>query len=226
MVDDYGRFTAAPKLIRAACYPLQIDKVSDSDIGKWMAQVAEAGLVRVYPASDGKRYLQVEKFGQQVRSKSKYPDPPASDINCLQPITDAPVFVDVDVSVKPPLPPAGGASAFEKFWSAWPSHERKAAKDQCRRKWQAKGCEAIADRVLAALEAQKASEGWRKNGGEFIPSPLVWLNQARWEAPVAAAAPSHAPPLYVHEAPLSSEEKAAANEARLRALSAVKRLHA
>lgn len=98
--DDYGRFSASPKLLRAACYPLQIDKVSDSDIGKWLTQVVEAGLVRVYPAQDGKRYLQIEKFGQQVRSKSKCPAPEectpadathqkAPDNNCSQMQTDA-----------------------------------------------------------------------------------------------------------------------------------------
>lgn len=103
VVDDYGRFPATPKLIRAKCYPLQIDKVSDSDIGKWLTQVVEAALVRVYPAQDGKRYLQVEKFGQQVRSRSKYPPPPDVCDQLLadakQPIANAHLDVDVDVDV-------------------------------------------------------------------------------------------------------------------------------
>jgi hypothetical protein len=74
VVDDYGRYTANPKLIRAACYPLIIDKVSDADVGKWLAKCAEAALVSVYPATDGKRYLQLNNFRQQTRSAaSKYP---------------------------------------------------------------------------------------------------------------------------------------------------------
>jgi len=74
VVDDYGRYTANPKLIRAACYPLIIDKVSDADVGKWMAKCAEAALVSVYPATDGKRYLQISNFRQQTRTTvSKYP---------------------------------------------------------------------------------------------------------------------------------------------------------
>lgn len=76
VVDDYGRYHALPKLLRAACYPLQIDKVSDSDIGKWIAGCVNAGLVRVYPAKDGKSYLEIVKFGQRVQSKSKFPEPP------------------------------------------------------------------------------------------------------------------------------------------------------
>lgn len=100
VVDDYGRFSASPKLIRAACYPLQIDKVSDSDIEKWLACVQKAALVRVYPAPDGKRYLQIEKFGQQVRSKSKFPGPDDSASNCAQPLANAhlDVFGVEDVS--------------------------------------------------------------------------------------------------------------------------------
>lgn len=97
VVDDHGRFHASPKLLRAACYPLQIDKVSDADIGKWTTECVAAALVSVYPAQDGKRYVQVEKFGQQVRSKSKYPEPVdinstpplAPDIPCKQLLADA-----------------------------------------------------------------------------------------------------------------------------------------
>jgi hypothetical protein len=79
VADDYGRYYATAKLLRAACYPLQIDKVSDADIGKWISECETAGLVSVYPASDGKRYLEIRKFGQQVRAKSKFPPPAESE---------------------------------------------------------------------------------------------------------------------------------------------------
>lgn len=84
VVDDHGRFHGLPKLIRAACYPLQIDKVSDADIGKWLTECVTAALVSVYPAVDGKRYIQIEKFGQQVRSKSKFPEPIEGDLDQLK----------------------------------------------------------------------------------------------------------------------------------------------
>lgn len=83
---------------------------------------------------------------------------------------------------RPPPPPADAGGAFEKFWQSWPKHKRKVAPSQCRAKWVKKGCEQIADKVLEALEKFKASDDWQKNGGEFIPAPLVWLNQDRWEA--------------------------------------------
>ncbi len=75
IVDDHGRFYANPKLIRAAAYPLKLDRVSDPDIGKWLTVCVEAGLVRVYSASDEKRYIQILKFNQRIQAKSKFPDP-------------------------------------------------------------------------------------------------------------------------------------------------------
>lgn len=74
VVDDYGRYYATPMLLRAACYPLHLNKVSDSDIEKWLTACVNAALVRVYPAKDGKRYLEMRDFKQQVRAKeSKFP---------------------------------------------------------------------------------------------------------------------------------------------------------
>lgn len=76
VVDDYGRFHALAPLLRAACYPLQLEKVSDSDIEKWLRCAEKAALVRVYSAQDGKRYLTILDFGQRLQSKSKFPAPP------------------------------------------------------------------------------------------------------------------------------------------------------
>lgn len=81
---------------------------------------------------------------------------------------------------KHPPPPQGGAVG--EFWRAWPTHPRKVAFNQCAAKWKKKGLDNIAPRIMAALEAAKRSEDWTKNNGEFIPAPLVWLNQDRWEA--------------------------------------------
>lgn len=87
-------------------------------------------------------------------------------------------------------PDAGGG--FARFWAAWPKHPRKVARHQCWAKWRSKKLEDLADRIVAHVEAMKQSDAWRKDGGEFIPAPLVYLNQDRWEgellAPAAAAA--------------------------------------
>lgn len=77
VVDDYGRYHAHPMLLRAACYPMQLDKVSEADIGKWLGECQKAALVSVYEIS-GSAYLELQDFRQQRRAKkSKFPDPPA-----------------------------------------------------------------------------------------------------------------------------------------------------
>jgi hypothetical protein len=118
VVDDFGCFHANPKLLRSACYPLQIDKVSDADIGKWLASCAEAALVSVYPAPDGKRYLQMLDFRQQTRAKiSKYPAPPSTCIadatqTTSTRVADARLYGDGD----------GDGDGYEKEKRARPAH--------------------------------------------------------------------------------------------------------
>ena len=67
-------------------------------------------------------------------------------------------------------------AAFDQFWQAYPRKEGKQ--------------KAIAafERVtvalpvlLEALEKQKKSAQWVKDGGVFIPHPATWLNGKRWE---------------------------------------------
>lgn len=101
VVDDFGRYYAQPMLIRAACYPLLIDKVSDADVGKWLAKCAEAALVSVYPAQDGKRYLQLLDFRQQVRAKvSRFPQMPSECVADAQQVpADAHLVVSVSEDV-------------------------------------------------------------------------------------------------------------------------------
>lgn len=76
IVDDYGRFYAAPMSLRAACYPLRLDSVRDSDVAKWLSECASSRLLVVYEVASV-RYLEMLDFRQQVRAKkSKYPEKP------------------------------------------------------------------------------------------------------------------------------------------------------
>ncbi len=112
VVDDFGRYDARPSILRSHLYPLKVDRVSDSDVGKWLTECVNAGLVRAYQVS-GRPFLEVHKFQQRVRAeKSKWPTP--ADIGG-QVSADAAVFVDVfvDVDDKSPrkrVPPPDGVS--------------------------------------------------------------------------------------------------------------------
>lgn len=75
VVDDYGRFSANPALLRASCYPLRLDIVKEDAIKEMLAECVVAGLIVVYKVG-AKSFLEMIDFKQQVRAKdSKYPSP-------------------------------------------------------------------------------------------------------------------------------------------------------
>ena len=81
--DDFGRMDARLPILRAKCYPLQIDKVSEDDIASWLHELETAKLVTVYTIDD-QDYLQMRTWDrhQQVRAKrSKYPSLQDNDSN-------------------------------------------------------------------------------------------------------------------------------------------------
>lgn len=89
----------------------------------------------------------------------------------------------------PSSPPAGGTypASFEAFWADYP---KKVGKGAALRSWlRIRPTQDLADRILGALAAQKQSEPWLKDNGQFIPHPLTWLNQRRWEDEGVAQSP-------------------------------------
>jgi hypothetical protein len=91
VVDDFGRFDARPSVLRGRLYPLQIDKVREADIERWIAECVKSGLIALYSVS-GKQYLLFRRLGEPRAKESKYPTPPAelADANrCSHLKTDA-----------------------------------------------------------------------------------------------------------------------------------------
>jgi hypothetical protein len=78
---------------------------------------------------------------------------------------------------KTPLPPSG---AFLRFWVSWPKHHRKQSQSQCWEVWRKSDCDLEAEKISAHVDSLKAGV-WLEEGGKFIPAPLVYLNQKRWE---------------------------------------------
>jgi hypothetical protein len=70
---------------------------------------------------------------------------------------------------------------FERFWAAWPKSIRKGGKSSCLVKWKKYYCETCADQIIKHIEWMKTTDAWRKDDGAFIPAPLVYLNQQRWD---------------------------------------------
>ena len=83
VVDDFGRFDGRPQMLRVSCFPLRVDRVREADISRWLDELQTAGLIALY-AINGKPYLEMHDFRQQVRAKeSRYPPKPEMQSDCL-----------------------------------------------------------------------------------------------------------------------------------------------
>lgn len=80
-----------------------------------------------------------------------------------------------------PQPPRGEPVGFQKFWASWPKTYRKGSKTACLKTWGRFGCEKESEAIIAHVKAMSKTEAWRKQGGEFVPAPLVYLNGRRWD---------------------------------------------
>ena len=69
--------------------------------------------------------------------------------------------------------------SFELFWRAYPKKEGKGA---CRQWWN----DNLPDDVLLGIMLAKIQQAgqtrkWEDEDGKFIPMPLTWLKEERWD---------------------------------------------
>lgn len=69
---------------------------------------------------------------------------------------------------------------FESFWQAYPKRIGKGKAFEEWRKVSANGRPSM-EEILRAIENQRTSEAWTKDGGQYIPLPATWIHQRRWD---------------------------------------------
>lgn len=80
VVDDYGRFNADWRILQSALFPLRTTSVTEEQIKTWLAECSrllegeDEPLLSIYPVGR-KKFLQINNFGQRIRSESKFPAP-------------------------------------------------------------------------------------------------------------------------------------------------------
>ena len=188
-VDDYGRGDARPAIIRGACFPLR-DRMTNKDIEKGLADLAGAGCVGLYKV-DGKPYLYFPNWEKHQRVRQKVSKCPAPE-DCDEELQDAATCGElpqdaarIQSRIQNPNPESriqnpntreARGAGFEEFWKAYP---RKEGKQKARQAFEK--VTVPLETLLQALEQQKQSAQWTKDGGQFIPHPATWLNGKRWE---------------------------------------------
>ncbi|MHA3082156.1 hypothetical protein ACX1NX_03025 [Acinetobacter sp. ANC 5383] len=85
------------------------------------------------------------------------------------------------ISFKANKKQSGYSEDFEKFWEAYPRCKRKSDKSGTFKTFEKYKSVVSTEMLIQILAAQKADQSWIKQDGEFIPAPMVWLNQKNWE---------------------------------------------
>lgn len=180
LADDYGRGRANPAIIKGQAFPLR-DNVTKEQIEESLKEIQKSGTIIVYQV-EGAKYYYFPKWEkhQTIRAKtSRYPDPAnaeiceqmqTDEIICKQVKADAPEIQYNTIQIQ-----SNTNTHFDEFWEAYP---RKVAKKDAEKAFAKIKVDMAA--LMAALEKQKNSKQWKKEGGQYIPYPATWLNQERW----------------------------------------------
>ena len=196
LADDMGRGDARPAIIKGRAFPLR-DRVTIKDIDGGVHGLAAKGCVSLYTVG-GRPYFWFPTWQnhQRVRDcKAKYPGPEDADVppqpaatcgNLRQPAATCglnPIQSESNPNPESESESNPRAGAFAAFWAAYP---RKVGKEAARRAF-AKIPKEAWPLLVPAINAQKLSRQWQKDGGQYIPNPATWLNQGRWEDEAAEA---------------------------------------
>ena len=105
--------------------------------------------------------------------------------NCTTPGAENCTYNNTSIyNINPHTPTGGGAAdkqtdGFDAFWAAYP---KRVAKKPARRAWDKLHANGeLLTKILAALEWQKRTEAWQRDGGRYVPNAATWLNAQRWE---------------------------------------------
>ena len=193
VADREGRLQDRPKKIKIDVFP-----ADNLDIDAMLQALHDAKFIQRYEVN-GSKFIQISSWDKHqnphhTEKASEIPGP-NGEITVKAPLKtrDAQkqdggnladsLIPDSEKSAGKPADPPG----FAEFWKTWPSNDRKQAKGKCLDAWKKAHAERDAALVLAHVESLKSSASWMKNGGEFIPAPLVYLNQRRWEGAESVA---------------------------------------
>lgn len=191
--DDFGRYHANPVLLKSNLFPLRED-VRGTDIPRWLAACEKAGLLRCYE-SDGKRFIEIPKFGQRARAEtSKFPQPPTHvrpmtdtcPSNDSQPRTysetETEAYSETDID-RPPLPELPlsnvGHPTAEQIYAAYP---RKVARQDALKAISSAMKKVSAESLLEATNAYAAAVSkWSPEDRNFVPHPATWFNRGSYQ---------------------------------------------
>lgn len=181
-VDDYGRGSAEPDILKGFVFPRR-KSVTEKNISDCLTDLACMGLIDLYEV-DGESYLCFPTWADHQRiqqKRSKFPEPDSGSRKSTVSHGESPPESESNPNTNPNQNPnpnarARGDGAFDRFWTEYP---KKVGKGQAQKAFSK--VSVPVETLIDAVQRQKGSVQWQKDGGQYIPNPSTWLNQKRWE---------------------------------------------
>ena len=166
--DDYGRYHANPRLVKAGCFPLS-ENLRANTVAAWLTELSDRLLVFCYTSGTGE-YLVIPKFGQRMKqSRPKFPPPDGRPPDWLPDSTDFPELqgtsgnfrLDSETETETEVPHSQSAQAHDAG-GCWPDPGEYPTLDEV---------QAWARSVMAPPEcaekwhAERVAEGWQSRHG-------------------------------------------------------------
>lgn len=101
---------------------------------------------------------------------------PSARTSAIQRMSDA-----QPIAPKPSVTIINHQKRFTEFWNAYPNCKRKGSQTKCQSVWQKQSFESIAEQIIAHVKSMASSDEWLRDSGQYIPAPLAYLNQQRWD---------------------------------------------
>lgn len=172
--DDYGNYTANPKLLKAALFPLR--DVTPNQVAKWVEECADAQIIVLYHV-DGKEYINIPKFGQRLRQmRSTCPQPADNPLTSGGQLTvnGRPETKRNEEEVETET--EGAARLWPTFEDFWEKYQKKVDRHKCEKKW-GKVAQPDREKIMEHLERYIRSTPDVK----FRRDPATYLNNRSWE---------------------------------------------
>ena len=198
-VDDYGRGSADPELLKGFLFPRR-KGITESSISQALTALANAGLIRLYDVN-GELHLYFLNWSEQQKMKKrfcKFPAPPEDDSNyynsqqfvtiCNNSQLEVEVELEEEIEVEHELCAHARESTpdvapqrdlFGEFWAMYPKKVAKQAAEKAYKRLNPNA--ELHKKILENIILQKKSRQWTENGGQYIPNPATYINGRRWE---------------------------------------------
>lgn len=187
VADRSGRLEDRPERLRVQIFPyeLRFDARSALD-----ALVAAGFLIRY--EVDGSKLLEIPNFEkhQYINNRERESELPGLDQGKVSTITtdkDSGQQIRTTDNTKSSRVTTRGSRVPMGFKAFWEEYPKKVGKKACLAAWTRQKLDPIADQIVEAVKSQKTSDQWKRG---YVPNPLTFINQGRWEDEVSNASES------------------------------------